>query len=189
VYAALEAEPAPDGRAAIIAKGPLAVVSATLREEVRAMDPTLPLFAIETLDAALARGRFPTRLISTWFGVLALVGLVLAAVGVFAITAHNVAQRTREIGVRMALGADAAAVVRLFVRRTMIQLGIAILLGVAGMFAVGRLVRSSFQDAGDLDAVTFIVVTTVLAAAATMATLLPARRAATVDPAVTLRSV
>jgi len=94
-----------------------------------------------------------------------------------------------DVAKAMALGADAAAVVRLFVRRTMIQLGIAILLGVAGMFAVGRLVRSSFQDAGDLDAVTFIVVTTVLAAAATMATLLPARRAATVDPAVTLRSV
>lgn len=188
VYAVLQAEPAPDGRAAIIAKGPLSAVSATLREEVRAMDPTLPLFAIETLDAALARGRFPTRLISTWFGVLALVALVLAAVGVFAITAHNVAQRTHEIGVRMALGAEAGAVVRLFVRRTLIQLAIAIVVGLAGTFAVGRLVQSAVPDAADPDPVTFAIVTALLAIVSLTATFLPARRAATVDPLIALRA-
>jgi predicted permease len=188
VYAALQAEPAPEGRAAIIVKGPLAAASATLREEVRAMDPSLPLFAIETLDAALARGRFPGRLISTWFAVLALVALVLAAVGVFAITAHNVAQRTHEIGVRMALGADPAAVVRLFARRTTIQLGIAIVVGLAGAFAVGRLVQSTLEAINSRDPVTLIVVTTVLALVSLTATVLPARRAARVDPVVALRA-
>jgi predicted permease len=188
VYAALEAEPTPEGRAAIIVKGPLAAASATLREEVRAMDPTLPLFAIETLDAALARGRFPARIISTWFGVLALVALVLAAVGVFAITAHSVAHRRHEIGVRMALGADAGAVVRLFARRTMIQLGIGTVLGLAGAFAVGRLVQSSLQEVADRDPVTLIIVTALLAFVSLTATLLPARRAARVDPVVALRA-
>jgi ABC-type antimicrobial peptide transport system permease subunit len=152
------------------------------------MDPTLPLFAIETLDAALARGRFPARIISTWFGVLALVALVLAAVGVFAITAHSVAHRRHEIGVRMALGADAGAVVRLFARRTMIQLGIGTVLGLAGAFAVGRLVQSSLQEVADRDPVTLIIVTALLAFVSLTATLLPARRAARVDPVVALRA-
>jgi putative ABC transport system permease protein len=187
VYAALHAEPAPEGRAAIIAKGPIAAVSATLREEVRGMDPTLPLFAIETLDAALARGRLPARVISTWFGVLAIVALILAAVGVFAISAHNVAQRTHEIAVRIAVGADPASVVRLFLRRTAIQLGVATALGLAGTIAVGRLVRSILSDAAAPDPATFIVVTMVLAAVAWLSTLVPARRAAQVDPATTLR--
>jgi putative ABC transport system permease protein len=188
VYAALEAEPAPEGRAAIMVKGPLAAASARLREEVRAMDPTLPLFAIETLDAALVRGRFITRMISTWFGVLAVVALVLAAVGVFAITAHAVAQRTHEIGVRMALGADAGAVLRLFARRTAIQLGVGITLGLAGALAAGRLVQSALQEVGIADAVTFIISATLLAAVAMTATLVPARRAARVDPMVALRA-
>ena len=182
VYAALEAEPAPEGRAAIMVKGPLAAASARLREEVRAMDPTLPLFAIETLEAALARGRFPTRMISTWFGALAVVALALAAVGVFAMTAHAVAQRTHEIGVRMALGADAGAVVRLFARRTTLQLGIGITVGLAGAFAIARLIRST------ADPLTLLIVTTLLTGVAMTATLVPARRAARVDPMVALRA-
>lgn len=187
VYAPLQAEPAPEGGAAIIVKGPLAA-SATLREEVRAMDSTLPLFAIETVYSALARGRFPSRLISTWFGVLALAALVLAAVGVFAMTAHSVAQRTHEIGVRMALGADASAVVRLFARRTMFQLGIGIVLGVAGALAVGRLVQAALEEVADRDPLTLFIVTAMLAAVSMTATLLPARRAARVDPMIALRT-
>ncbi len=188
VYAALQAEPAPEGRAAIIVKGPIDAASATLREEVRAMDPALPLFAIETLDTALARSRLPARLFSTWFGTLAFVALVVAAVGVFAMTSHNVAQRRHEIGVRMALGAQPASVIRLFLRRVFLQLACGTVLGLAGAIAVGQLLRSGLQDVGQRDPVTFAVVTLLLAAVTLTATLMPARRAARVDPVVALRA-
>ena len=196
VYAPLDAEPSPDGRAAIIVKSAfaeasadaaLAAAAAALREEVRAMDASLPLFAIETLDTALARGRFPSRLISTWFGVLALVALVLAGVGVFAVTAHAVAQRTHEIGVRMALGADRQAVVGLFARRALVQLTIAVVAGIAGMLALGRLAQSAMREIAERDPLTFGIVTVILATVSLSATLLPARRAARVDPMVALR--
>jgi putative ABC transport system permease protein len=188
VYAPLEAEPAPEGRVAIMVKGPLASVVATLREEVRAMDPALPLFAIETLDQMQARGRFPARLFSTWFGWLAMVALVLAAVGVFAITAHGVAQRTEEIGIRMAVGADAAAVVRMFMRRTLRQLALAIVIGLAGSLALGSLTRSLLPEMGRRDLITLTIVALVLGSVTLLATLFPARRAAQVDPVVALRA-
>jgi hypothetical protein len=188
VYAPLQAEPAPDGRAAIIVKGQLAAASAALREEVRAMDPSLPLFAIETLDQAQARGRLPARMFSAWFAWLAAAALVLAAVGVFAITAHSVTQRTEEIGVRMALGADGRDVVRMFVRRTLKQLALAIVLGLTGSLALGSLIGSLMQGTGWRDLVPLTIVTLVLGSIAIFATLLPARRAARIDPAVALRA-
>jgi predicted permease len=187
VYAPLEVEPSPDGRAAIIVKGPLAAASIALREEVRAMDGSLPLFAIETLDDALARGRLPARLIGTWFGILAIVALVLAGVGVFAVTAHGVAQRRHEIGVRMALGADRHAVVRLFAQRAAVQLTIALVIGIAGTLALGRLAQSAMREVAERDPVTFLIVVALLASVAMTATLLPARRASRVDPMVALR--
>jgi predicted permease len=187
VYAPLQAEPAPDGRAAIIVKGQLAAASATLREEVRAMDPALLLFAIETLDDAQARGRLPARMFSTWFAWLAAVALMLAAVGVFAITAHSVTQRTEEIGVRMAFGADGRDLVRMFVRRTLKQLALAIVLGLSGSLALGNLIGSLVQGVGRRDLVPLTIVTVVLGSIALLATLLPARRAARVDPVVAMR--
>lgn len=187
VYAPLHAEPAPDGRAAIIVRGPLAAAVATLREEVRAMDPSLPLFAIETLDQAQARGRLSARLFSTWFASLAVVALVLAAVGVFAITAHSVTQRTEEIGVRMALGANGRDVVRMFVRRTLKQLALAIVLGLAGSLALGNLIGSLLQGGERRDLVPLTVVTLILGSITLLATLLPARRASRVDPVTAMR--
>jgi putative ABC transport system permease protein len=181
VYAPLEAEPAPEARAAIIVKGPIAAASAALREEVRAMDSTLPLFGIETLDDARARARLPARMIGTWFATLAVVALVLAAVGVFAITAHNVAQRSQEVGVRLALGAQAHDVVRLFMRRTLLQVAIGTALGLVGTVAIGTVISLR------RDPITFGIATLLLVAVALTSTLLPARRAARVDPAVTLR--
>jgi predicted permease len=188
VYAPLQAEPEPDGRAAIIVKGPLAAVSATLREEVRAMDPALPLFGIETLDDAQARARIPARLSGTWFGTLAVVALLLAAVGVSAITAHSVGQRTEEIGVRMALGANGRDVVGMFVRRTLRQLALAALVGLSGFLAIGNLIGALMPRAERRDLVTLTIVTVILGSIALLATLLPARRATRVDPLVALRA-
>jgi putative ABC transport system permease protein len=206
VYAPLESDPAPDGRAVVIVKAStsakasadksafakadnnLAAATHALREEVRALDPNLPLFGIETLDTAIARSRMPVRMVGTWFAVLALVALVLASVGLYALTAHGVAQRVQEIGVRVALGAQAPQVVWLFLRRTLVQLAIGLTLGLVGALSVGRLLGSFLRDTSPRDPITVAMVTLLLVVVAAAATLFPARRAARVDPMVALRT-
>jgi ABC-type antimicrobial peptide transport system permease subunit len=148
----------------------------------------LPLFAIETLEATRARGRLPARMIGTWFGALAVVALLLAAVGVFALTAHNVTYRTEEIGIRMALGANSRDVVGLFLRKTLIQLTIAIVMGLGGAYALSALIGSLLQGVGQRDVLTLAVVAFILGSITLLATLVPARRAARVDPAIALRA-
>lgn len=198
VYAPLRADPSPDGRAAVIVKGSasanaatdsgLTAITASLREEVRALDPNLPLYAIETMDTTIARSRYPVRLVGTWFGVLAVIALVLASVGVFALTAHGVAQRTQEIGVRMALGAQAREVVWLFLRRTIVHLAIGLAIGLGGALTVGRLLQTLLGQVSPRDPITIAIVTALLVIVAGAATMFPARRAARVDPMVALRT-
>lgn len=106
----------------------------------------------------------------------------------FAITAHGVAQRTEEIGIRMAVGADAASVVRMFMRRTLRQLALAIVIGLAGSLALGSLIRSLLPEVGRRDLMTLTIVAVVLGSVTLLATLLPARRAAHVDPVIALRA-
>ena len=110
-----------------------------LREEVRAIDADLPLFGIRTMDEQLAQARWPFRIFGTMFAIFALIALVLSAVGLYAVTAYAVSQRTQEIGVRMALGAQGNEVAWLFLRRSFVQLGIGLTLGIAGAFGVGTL--------------------------------------------------
>jgi putative ABC transport system permease protein len=140
------------------------------------------------MDTTIARSRYPTRLVGTWFGVLALIALVLASVGVFALTAHGVAQRTQEIGVRMALGAQAREVVWLFMRRTILHLAIGLAVGLGGALAMGRLLQTFPGQVSPRDPITLTIVTTLLVLVAGAATMLPARRAARVDPVVALRT-
>jgi len=187
VYRPFGADPAPDARAVVIVKGNLTAAAKALREEVATVDPTLPLFGIETLDAAVARSRISVRLFSRWFGVVAMVALVLASVGLYALTAHGVAERVHEIGVRMALGARAAQVVWLFLRRTVIQLAIGLALGMAGALSIGQLLQSFLEDTNPRDPLTVGGVAVVLTCVAVAATFVPARRAARIDPMLALR--
>jgi putative ABC transport system permease protein len=160
-----------------------------LREEVRNIDSDLPLFGIRTMDAQLAQARWPFRIFGAMFAIFAVIALVLSAVGLYAVTAYAVSQRTQEIGIRMALGAQSNEVSWLFLRRSLIQLGIGLTLGIAGAFGVGTLFQQTQllvqNRAGDPVTIGGIVV--LLAVVASAACFIPAKRATRLDPLIALR--
>ena len=164
-------------------------ITPILREEVRAIDPDLPLFGIRTMDAQLAQARWPFRIFGTMFAIFALIALTLSAVGLYAVTAYAVSQRTQEIGIRMALGAQGNEVAWLFLRRSFVQLAIGLTLGVAGAFGVGTLFSQTQllvqNRAGD--PITIGGITLLLAAVAAIACFVPAKRSTKLDPLVALR--
>lgn len=195
VYVPIEAERAPQRVVSVIVRAASgggsaikAAATAALRDEVAAIDPDLPLFAIQTLEEAVARSRYPNRVLGSWFITLAMIALILATVGLYALTAHGVAQRAGEIGVRMALGAQAGQVVWLFVRRTLLQLVIGLSLGIAGALAVGKLLSTFLRDTNPRDPITLALVSVLLVVVAMVASIWPARKAARVDPVVALRA-
>jgi predicted permease len=159
-----------------------------LREELRKVDPDLPGYGMSTMDQMLSAGRMPYRISGAMFAFLACIALTLAAVGLFAVTAHVVAQRTHEIGVRVTLGAQRRHVVWLVVRRQFVRLGIGLAVGLGGALVVGRLlpdyflIRTPVNDPVILVGVSGLIIFTMLAA-----TFFPARRAALLDPILALR--
>jgi putative ABC transport system permease protein len=164
---------------------PLALVG-PLRREVRALDPDLPLDGVMTMEArvaAVARPRFYAVLV----GAFAAVALGLAAVGLYGLLSHTVAMRSREIGVRLALGAQPRAVVRLVVGQALGLVGLGVAVGVAAAFAVTRLLRSLLFGVTATDPLTFTVVPLLLVGVALAACYGPARRATRVDPIEALR--
>ena len=159
-----------------------------LAREVRAIDPTLPVYDVRTLEDVLERRASERRsgaAILAAFGGLA---LILATVGVYAVMAHAVGARTREIGVRVALGAGRRDVVRLFVGEGTRLAGIGVLAGLALALALTQLLRGLIFGVAATDVMTFAAVSTLLLGAALLAAWLPARRAARVDPVAALRS-
>ncbi len=168
-------------------QGDPSALAGTIREEVRAIDPDLPLFGILTMDQRLAQTRWPFRVFGTMFTLFALIALLLSSVGLYAVTAYSVAQRTQEIGVRMALGAQSGQVAWLFLRRACVQLTIGLALGLGGAFGVGRLLRSLLVQTSSRDPFTLVSIALLLAVVSVVACLGPARRATRLDPLVALR--
>jgi putative ABC transport system permease protein len=158
-----------------------------LREEIRALDPDLPLFNIRTMDQNLAQQRWPFRVFGTMFAVFAVIALVLSAVGLYALTAYSVTQRTQEIGVRMALGAQAPQVWWLIARRALVQLAIGLAIGMPGALGVGKLLQSLLVQTSSSDPTTLISIAVLLTVVAVTACYWPARRATRLDPLVALR--
>jgi predicted permease len=187
VYVPYRVAPAPSMALLIRTEGEPAAVTGLLREEARALDPDLPLFAVATMDDVLARTRWFYQIFGTMFAAFGLVALLLSAVGLYAITAYSVAQRTQEIGVRMALGAEAGQVWWLIVHGSVVQLAIGLTLGLAGAFAVGRLLRSVLAQTSATDPLTLVVTATLFAIVSLAACYVPARRAIEVDPIGALR--
>jgi predicted permease len=165
---------------------PGAMMSA-VRREVQAVDPDQPVFTVQTLAQMMAQATWPYRIFGTLFAVFALIALVLSAVGLYAVMAYSVTQRTPEIGVRMALGADRGRIARLVLRRGLVQTGIGLALGLLGAFGLSRVLREVLAEISPTDPLTFVSITLLLGVTALAACLIPARRATRVDPLVALR--
>ncbi|MGH9320371.1 MAG: ABC transporter permease [Vicinamibacteria bacterium] len=167
-------------------ENPLSIVE-PLRAEVRALDALLPLYDVETLHERLAFGLLPSRLSASILGAFGFIALVMASIGLYGVTAYSVSQRTREIGLRMALGAGAPDVVRLVLRRVVIMAIAGLTLGMAGGVLLGRLAQGLLFGTGASDATTYLGAGLVIALAALLSGYLPARRASGIDPMSALR--
>jgi putative ABC transport system permease protein len=163
------------------------VVTGEIRKILTAMDPDAPLYNVRTMDDYLAldlgRARFQTVLL----GLFAAIALLLTAVGLYGVMSYTVVQRTPEIGIRVALGASKKDVLGMILGRSFSLTGIGLLLGIAGAFALTRLLSSLLYEVKPADPLTFIAVAVVLGAVSLVASYVPAWRAARVDPMVALR--
>jgi putative ABC transport system permease protein len=178
----------PRAAALLIRSGlPPGSVMDAVRHEVQAIDQDQPVFTIQTLDQMLAHIRWPFRVFGGLFAIFAAIALVLSSVGLYAVIAYSVTQRTQEIGVRMALGADKRQVSWLILQRGLVQLALGLTLGLAGALALSRVLGSVLVQITPGDPVTFAAITMLLAVVSIAACMLPTRRATQVDPLVALR--
>ena len=168
--------------------GDAAAALGTVRREMAALDPNVALEQAMSLPALIGFSIFPQRMAATLVGAFGLVGLLLAAIGLYGILAFQVSSRTREIGIRMALGAAASDVVRGVVRSSLRLLALGTAVGLALALAATRLLSSLLYGVTATDPVTFVGVPLLLAVVALVASYLPARRATRVDPMVALRA-
>ena len=159
----------------------------TFRREVQGIDPDLPVRDLLTLDDQLALSRWPLGVLGSMFTMFAGIALLLATVGLYAVVAYGVSQRTHEIGLRVALGASAASILRMVFTSGMLQAVIGLALGMAASFGVSRVLTAILVGVSPTDPLTFGIVAGVLLAAAILGCTLPARRAMRVDPAIMLR--
>jgi predicted permease len=162
-------------------------VLGALRDEVGKLDPSLPIFEIKTLAQRLSESIWPQRTMGTLVSILGILALLLAAMGLYGTVSHSVAQRTREIGVRIALGAQADDVMRLVLRNGMGPALLGVIVGLASAVAGTRIIASLLYGVNAQDPVTFLVIAFLLGGVALIACYIPARKAAKVDPMVALR--
>ena len=168
------------------ANDPTQIVSA-VRREILTLDQNVPIFDIKTMEDRSADATSRTRFSALLLGIFSGLALALAAVGIYGVMAYAVAGRTREIGVRMALGAQPRNVLALVMRDAIIVTGSGIALGIAGALAATRVLGSQLYGVGTTDVPTFAAVSMLFAAVALLASYVPARRAMKVDPMVALR--
>ncbi|HSF14347.1 MAG TPA: ABC transporter permease [Vicinamibacteria bacterium] len=165
---------------------PLTLVE-TVKRGLAQMDPTLPVYDVETMEAAISDSVAPRRFTMMLLGLFAALALVLAAVGLYGVIAYSVARRTREIGLRMSVGADRANVFRLVVRQGLGWSSLGALIGVASAAGASQLLSSSLFSVSARDPLTFLIVPVVLLVVAFAASAVPALGASRIDPIRALR--
>ncbi|MFC5862911.1 ABC transporter permease [Acidicapsa dinghuensis] len=161
---------------------------AQARQTVRTLDSSIAVYNIATIEEHMNEAFFLPRLAAALFGVFGAIGLILASVGLYGMMSYSVGRRTREIGIRMALGAQALKVQSLILRQGLMLAIIALGLGIPGAIAISRLFSSVLYGIGNHDPITFIVVPVFLLIVALLACWVPARKASRVNPQVVLRS-
>jgi len=190
VYVSLEQVPGGWNQRFVLVRvqgDPLALMPG-VREVVRRIDPEQPLYAVQTMDQAYAARGLPRRIATGSLLALAAFALALAATGIYAVSSYAAAVRTREIGVRMALGARASQVRAMVARQMLWPVAVGGLAGLCGALALGRGLRGLLFEVPGHDPLTFLLSAVLLAAVAIAASDGPARRASRVDPLRALRS-
>jgi predicted permease len=159
----------------------------TLTSEVQSLDSALPLLHVKTLDEYVDDSIMSTRFEAVLLGIFGALAFLLTVVGLYGVISYTVAQRTREMGVRLALGADRWAIIGMIVKNGALLAGAGVLVGLAGAFLLTQLVASMLYGVGPRDPLTFVCVPIALITVAVLASYVPARRAARVDPMSALR--
>jgi ABC-type antimicrobial peptide transport system permease subunit len=165
---------------------PLALVSA-VRGEVRTLDASLPVANLATMEDVLSTSLARPRFLTLLLGIFAAVALVLAAIGTYGVMSYSVAERRKEIGIRMALGAQASSVLRMILRQGVVTAGLGIVIGLLGAFALSSMLQAMLFNISSTDATAFVVAPLTLSIVALIACYAPALRATRVDPAGVLK--
>jgi predicted permease len=166
---------------------PLGALTSQISSAVRAMDATLPIIQLRTMDEVFGGTVTRQRFLSTLLSIFAIVALTLAAIGTYGVVSYIVTERQREIGIRVALGANAGMVVRLVLFQGLTLALIGIIVGATGAYGVSRLVKKLLFGVSATDAGTYLGVAAVIGAVALVACLVPARRALRIDPLTAIR--
>ena len=188
VYWPLLQSPWPAQTFVLRTAAPPATLRAAVEREIQSVDPDQPVYAVRTMNEVMAASIARRRLATILIGAFAAVALLLATVGVYGLTAYAVAERSQELGIRMALGANPRAVVASVVGHSVLIASAGVGAGLIAATALARLVSSMLFNTTPADPATFGAVAALLLATASAASYLPARRAARIDPAVTLRA-
>ncbi|HEX5964701.1 MAG TPA: ABC transporter permease [Pyrinomonadaceae bacterium] len=188
VWTSLEQEYWSSGSLMVRTTGNPEPVFAAVRGEVQALDPNLPLFEVKTLKDHMRLALFPSKIAAMVLGVFGLVALFLSAIGIYGITSYAVAQRTHEIGIRMALGAQLGDVLRLVLNQGLKLTLIGAAIGLIGAYLTTRAISAVLYGVSATDPLTFISVSVLLIGVALFACYVPARRATKVDPLIALRN-
>jgi predicted permease len=187
MYRPMSQEYTPAGVILVKGRGDAGETLRAVRSAAAALDPNLAVFSVMTLDAATSISLLPVKIAATVAGTLGMLALALGAIGLYGVMSYLVRQRTREIGIRMALGAQRGAVVDLVTRHGMRWTGIGVAVGLGASFAVAKLIAGFLFGVGPADPAAFVGIALLLIGTAYVACYIPARRASRIDPLAALR--